>query len=150
VLAVQTSLAVHADEPTPKPPWQRLLRGDDAKKAAEQEKKLEQLQEAGQFAEALKIAEALAELRAKAQGADHWQAVDARFEVEAVRRVLKAKKEEQRSYSRSFAWQREADALMAKGRYRDASFVVFDRCLKLPQQFARPHIRSAVPVQMPL
>jgi hypothetical protein len=52
-----------------KPQWQRLLQGDDAKKAAELEKKLAQLQEAGQFAEALKVAEALTELRTKVQPA---------------------------------------------------------------------------------
>ncbi|HTU88669.1 MAG TPA: hypothetical protein VMF69_01100 [Gemmataceae bacterium] len=47
-----------AEEPakkteTVKPPWQRMLQGDDAKKVAEQEKKLAQLQEAGPFAEVL-------------------------------------------------------------------------------------------------
>jgi tetratricopeptide (TPR) repeat protein len=120
VLTVQTGLAVRGDEPAPKPPWQRLLQGDDAKNAAEQEKKLEQLQEAGQFAEALKVAESLAELRAKAQGADHWEAVNARFEVEAIRRVLKAKKEEQKNYSRTFSSEREAQALGARGQYREA------------------------------
>ncbi len=63
-----------------KPPWQRYLQGEDAKKAAEQEKQLTQLQEAGKFEEALKVAEALAALRQKMQGGDHWQAVDARLD----------------------------------------------------------------------
>jgi tetratricopeptide (TPR) repeat protein len=120
VLTVQAGLAVRADEPARKPPWQRLLQGNDVKKVAEQEKKLAQLQEAGQFVEALKLAEAVAELRAKAQGEDHWQAVNARFEVEALSRVQRAKKEEQQSYSRSFAMQREAEALGVKGRFREA------------------------------
>jgi hypothetical protein len=62
-----------------KPPWQRYLQGEDARKAAEQEKKLAQLQEGGLLATALKVAEALTELRSRVQGADHWQTVDARF-----------------------------------------------------------------------
>jgi hypothetical protein len=100
------------------------LQGDDAKKAAEQEKKLDQLQEAAQFAKALKVAETLAELRTKVQGADHWQAINARMTCEAVRRVLKANDAEQKSFSRSFVWYREADALKAKGRYREAQLLV--------------------------
>jgi tetratricopeptide (TPR) repeat protein len=119
VLAVQTGLAVRADEPVRKPPWQRLLQGEDVKKVAEQEKKLAELQEAGQFVEALKEAEALAQLRTKAQGEDHWETVDARFVVDAVRRVLMAKKEELQSYGRALVLQCEADALMAKGRSRE-------------------------------
>ncbi|MHB1426036.1 MAG: tetratricopeptide repeat protein [Gemmataceae bacterium] len=121
--------ALPAEEPAKKaeavkPPWQRLLQGADAKKAAEQEKKLAQLHEAGQFAEALKLAESLMELRAKVQGADHWQAVNARFQVEALRRVLKAKKEEQQNYSRAFGQQREADGLVAKGHHREAQLLL--------------------------
>jgi tetratricopeptide (TPR) repeat protein len=125
LIAVLLAAGLRAEEPakktdTAKPQWQRLLQGGDAKKAAEQEKKLAQLQEAGQFAEALKIAEALTELRAKVQGADHWEAVNARFAVEAVRRVQKAKKEEQQGYSRALVMQREAEAWFAKGRYGEA------------------------------
>ena len=103
-----------------KPPWQRMLQGAEAEKATEQEKKLAQLQEVGLFAEALKLAEALAELRVKAQGADHWQAVDARFDAEAFRRVLKATKEEQKSYSRALVKQRETETLWSEGRYHEA------------------------------
>ncbi len=115
---------LRADEPAKKPhaskpPWQRMLQGEDATKAAEQEKKLAELQEAGQFTEALKVAQALADLRAKAQGADHWQAVDARFTVEAIRRVHNANKEEQQNYSRTSALDREAQALAAQRRYRE-------------------------------
>ncbi len=103
-----------------KPPWQRLLRGDDAKKAKEQVKQLEQLQEAGRFDEALQTAQALAALRSRVQGADHWQTVNAQSQVEALRRVLRARKEDQTSYRRMLASHREATALLAKGRYREA------------------------------
>ncbi|HTU88670.1 MAG TPA: tetratricopeptide repeat protein [Gemmataceae bacterium] len=55
-----------------------------------------------------------------AQGADHWQVVSARFDVEAIRRVLRANKEEQQSYSRAFVLKREAKAMSDKRRYREA------------------------------
>jgi tetratricopeptide (TPR) repeat protein len=105
---------------TIRPPWQRYLHGEDAIKAAEQEKQLAQLQEAGQWEEALPVAQAQDQLRVRAQGADHWQAIDARFHVEAIRRVLKASKEEQQSYRRALTMQREAAGLVARGRYREA------------------------------
>jgi hypothetical protein len=74
--------ALRSDEPpkapgSDKPPWQRLLQGEDAKKAAEQKKQLDELQAAGKFEEALKVAEVLAQLRTKVQGKDHWEAVNA-------------------------------------------------------------------------
>jgi tetratricopeptide (TPR) repeat protein len=117
--------ALHAEEPAKapppaKPPWQRLLRGDDARKAAEQEKRLTEWQEAVRFAEALQAAQAMAELRGRVQGADHWQAVDARWEVEALGRVVGQGEETRKAYAGSFVLARQAAALEGKGRYQDA------------------------------
>jgi tetratricopeptide (TPR) repeat protein len=108
-----------AAEPV-KPPWQRLLQGEDARKTVQQEKQLGQLQEAGKFAEALKVAEALAELRGKVQGADHWQAANARWEVELLRRLLRQEAEGRQAYARAMALRRQAKSLQAKGRFREA------------------------------
>jgi tetratricopeptide (TPR) repeat protein len=94
LLPVLAGMTLRAEEPAKAPPrdkpaWQRLLQGEDARKAAEQENQLLKLQEKGEFENALKVAEALAELRAKKQGADHWEAVNAHWQVEALRRVLR-------------------------------------------------------------
>jgi CHAT domain-containing protein/tetratricopeptide (TPR) repeat protein len=124
VLPVLTGMALRADEPTGKPPGQRLLQGEEARNAEEQEKQLAQLQEAGKFAEALKVAEALAELRGQAQGADHWQAVSARWDVEALRRALRQGPEGRSAYARSFALQRQAATLVAQGQYRQARSIL--------------------------
>ena len=96
-----------ADEPakTPasvKPPWQRLLQGEDARTAAAQTRQLVPLRTAGKFEEALKVAQALAELRSKAQGADHWEAVDACWGVQALRRLLRQNERGRADYVRSF------------------------------------------------
>ena len=103
-----------------KPPWQRLLQGEDAKKAAEQEKRMAELQEAGKFEDALKAAQALAELRGQVQGADHWQAVDARWVVEALGRVVRQGDEARKAYAGMAVLARQAAALEGRGRYQDA------------------------------
>ena len=105
MLAALAAAALRAGEPAKeppagKPPWQRLLQGADARRAEEQEKQLERLQAAGKFEDALKVAEALAQLRGKVQGAGHWQAVDARWQAEAVRRVLRQGREARDDYAR--------------------------------------------------
>jgi tetratricopeptide (TPR) repeat protein len=103
-----------------KAPWQRVLHGEDANKAAKLEEQLDQLRQTGKLADALKAAEALVALREHAQGADHWQAADARGAVETIRRVLRHGEEVGNAFARSFALQRQADPLVAKGRYREA------------------------------
>lgn len=101
-------------------PWQRKLGFFDSLKAAHQENQIAQLTEAGKFTEALKIAESLEALRSKVQGADHWETVKTRVAAEAIRRVLKAKKDEQQNYRRTFSLQRQAEALMGKEQNREA------------------------------
>ena len=63
VTAVLAALACTALDaaapPVSKPPWQRLLKGEDAIKAAGMEQELTRLQAAGRFEEALTVAQAL-------------------------------------------------------------------------------------------
>jgi tetratricopeptide (TPR) repeat protein len=125
LLPLLTSSTGEADEPardTPvrKPPWQRLQQGEEARQTGLQEKKLAQLLEAGNFAEALPLAEALARRRSELQGTDHWQAADARWEVETLRRVLRQGEQAQNDLARSYAQERHAETQRAKSRYRDA------------------------------
>jgi tetratricopeptide (TPR) repeat protein len=109
-----------ADPPSPKPPWQRLLQGEDARQAQQLEQKLAQQQEAGQLKEALETAQALRRLREKGQGADHWQTVDARWSTEALARVCKQGKEAGQQYAQSGVLQRQAATLLRQGRSREA------------------------------
>ena len=126
VLTVFAEGSGRGEKPAPtvqggtKPPWQRLLQGDDARKADAQERQLEQLQTAGKFDDALKVAETLAKLRTKAQGANHWQTVNARWDLEAVNRVLRQGKEGRDDYARSFLLWAKAQALESKGQFREA------------------------------
>jgi tetratricopeptide (TPR) repeat protein len=115
------AMPVSADEPPhEKPPSQRLLQGDDARKAESLEGRLQELQAAGKFEAALAVAEELAALRTRVQGADHWQAVDARYTAEAVRKASRTEKDDRTEYAASFSSQRQAYALDGRGRYREA------------------------------
>ena len=53
------------------PPWQRMLAGDDAKRAADLEQKIAELRRTDQWAKAQELARQVLELRTRAQGADH-------------------------------------------------------------------------------
>jgi tetratricopeptide (TPR) repeat protein len=121
VAPVLLAALASAEEPShEKPPWQRLLQGDDARKAQMLEGRLQELQEAGKFEAALAIAEELAAMRTRLQGANHWQAVDAKYAAEAVRKVSSAEKDGRAKYTAGFSHQRQAVALVGEGRYRDA------------------------------
>ena len=104
-----------ADKPAlVKPPWQRLLRGEDDRKAAAQERQLEQLQTAGKFDDALKVAQALADLRSKAQGADHWEAINARWLVQSLRHLLRQDERGRADYARSLSLMSQGVALVRR------------------------------------
>jgi tetratricopeptide (TPR) repeat protein len=120
LLVLAAGLVLGEQPPSAKPPWQRLLQGDDAKKAQALEKILAPLQAAGKLEEALKVAEELTQMRARLQGADHWQAVNARQTAEALRRASQQGKEAQQQYAASFALARQASALQVAARYREA------------------------------
>jgi tetratricopeptide (TPR) repeat protein len=115
-----SGLMLGADDAASKPPWQRLLHGEEATRTAQQEKELFRLQQAGKFAEALALAEAVAKKRDAVQGADHWEAVNARWEVEELRQVLRQGDETRRQWVGLCAAQPKAKDLVAKGRHREA------------------------------
>jgi CHAT domain-containing protein len=79
------------EEPAPpadgKAPWQRLLTGDDAKRAAEWQQKFGELCQAGKYAEAREVARQILALRQRVQGVDHWQTADARRTMDDLKRL---------------------------------------------------------------
>jgi hypothetical protein len=103
-----------------KPPWQRLLSGEDAERAARLEKQIGELRQGQKWTQARKAAEELARLRAEKQGKDHWQAVDARWVAVELKRVEEAPAEKQRAYADSSKSWQQAIALEARGSYAAA------------------------------
>jgi tetratricopeptide (TPR) repeat protein len=120
VLALACAILAAAGPQASKPQWQRYLTGEDTGKAAELAREQARLQAAGKFDEALKVAQSLADLRTKAQGADHWQTVDARHQVTAIRQVLKQDAAGRKEYADVALLQSQSAALQARGRYREA------------------------------
>jgi tetratricopeptide (TPR) repeat protein len=130
VLACTTT----AGEPPPKPdarlPWQRLLRGEDARRAGQLQARINDLAEAGKYAEAVAEATALAALRERLQGGDHWQTVDARQQVRTLRRGAEFSEAEQADYRRSDQAARAAWDLYNRGDYA-RSQPLFEEALAL-------------------
>jgi tetratricopeptide (TPR) repeat protein len=71
------------------PPYRRLLQGDNARTAEDLQERLDRDWAAGRFEAALRKAALLEALRKNAQGDNHWETVSARWQVEALRRILK-------------------------------------------------------------
>jgi CHAT domain-containing protein/Tfp pilus assembly protein PilF len=118
LLLALATVAVHGEE---KPPWQRMLQGDDATKAAELEKQIVQrVMLEGRFAEAVQPAETLLALREGKQGKDHWQTVDARLVLELAKQMAKEPESAQKALAESWRQQRKAARFVDQGKYREA------------------------------
>src|SRR5262249_10517880 len=57
-------------------PWQRVLKGEDAKRVEELQKKLEELRQTGKFTDAHAAARTVLEIRRRVQGEGHWETRD--------------------------------------------------------------------------
>ncbi len=122
LLAAPAGLPAAAEGgPAPeKPPWERLLRGEDARQAEQHKKTLDAHWEAAEFEKALPVAEALASLRQNAQGPDHWQTVSARWKVKEIQAILKTGPADRKELARAPALYRRAAALANEDRLHEA------------------------------
>ena len=86
-------------------PWQRLLTGEDAKKAAGLQQRVEKLEASDQYTEAIGRKEELLALRTKVQGAEHSETVDQKWVLAALQKVaaLPAEKRADRAAAHSGA-----------------------------------------------
>src|SRR5262245_12771081 len=117
------AVALWADAPykpaqATKPQWQRMLEGDDARKAADLEKRVEEHFTKNHLGEAAAVARELARFRADKQGADHWESADARWQAAAVTALSRAGLADE--WKSAQAADADADALERRGRYREA------------------------------
>jgi tetratricopeptide (TPR) repeat protein len=116
--------ATAADEPPlkleAKPPWQRMLQGEDAKQVGKLQKQIDEMAEGGKLAQAIQTAKELLALREQRQGTDHWQAADARQQIKTLERRAAFTEEQRADYRRAETAWREAMDLFAKGRHAQA------------------------------
>ncbi len=104
----------------PKPPWQRLLTGADAKRAKELAAAIDGFEQADAYADAIKAGEELFSLRVRVQGADHYESIDAKYELMAKQKVALLSPEKRRDWRQASVGVSEARRLQAKGLYAQA------------------------------
>jgi len=101
-------------------PCERLLTGDDARRAEELDREIERLAGADDFPAALVIAEELVRLRVMVQGADHYQATDARHELSSLRIVAALDRIQRQEWQAALRAASEIPPLEAKAEYAKA------------------------------
>jgi CHAT domain-containing protein/tetratricopeptide (TPR) repeat protein len=94
-----------------KPPYERLLVGKDAERAAELDKRILAAENADNYPEAIRLAEELLDLRTQRQGSDHWERVNQRWKLQQIRSVA-ALPPEQRA-----GWRKARDGLTAAQKF---------------------------------
>jgi hypothetical protein len=92
------------------PPWKRPLSSEPAAQVAKLEQQIAQLRRAGQFAEAIEPAREVGEIRTRLQGADHWQAADARRAVGDLRQIAALHEEGRKAMASAGELVQKADA----------------------------------------
>lgn len=97
-----------------KPMYERLLKGDDAKKVADLDQNLEA---AVRQDEAIKIQEEIIALRTRVQGADHWEVINEQLYLKTLRSLDADGRRQQQIAIQA---NRDGFQLNAKGRYNEA------------------------------
>ena len=104
----------------PKPQWQRLLTDADARKAADLEKRIGELEAADKYAETIRLIEELLALRTRLQGADHWETVNQKWELAAVKKVAALPEEKRAGWRQASQGAVAAERLEHKAQYPKA------------------------------
>jgi tetratricopeptide (TPR) repeat protein len=98
----------------------RNLSGDDANRVEALEKTIDELQRQGRFAEAVVPAREVLAHRARLQGDDHWQTIDARIEVRTCERMAGLSHAHQTALAKALLQKDQAVDLGRVGRYSEA------------------------------
>jgi tetratricopeptide (TPR) repeat protein len=93
----------------PKPPWQRLLTGEDATKALGLEKQIKDQEKDGQYSATIPLHEELFALRARVQGTDHWETISEQWALKGAKKVAALPEADQAGWQK--AQQAEATAV---------------------------------------
>jgi CHAT domain-containing protein/Tfp pilus assembly protein PilF len=121
---------VMAEEAQQKAPGQRILVGDDAKKAAELAKKIDEHKTADRYAEATNVANELLALRQKVQGAEHWEAINQRWVVDGLKKVTALRADQRAEWHNAVQTAGEAQRLYTQGKYTEAQ-PLFQKALEI-------------------
>jgi tetratricopeptide (TPR) repeat protein len=147
-LCLILSATAHTDDPQsktePKPQWQRMLTGDDAKKATEMKKQIAELEWADKYAEAIRLQGELIALRTKTQGADHWETVKLKWELTALKKVAALAEEKRAGYRKAAQEAAEAQNLEQHAEYAKALPIKLERLKWCREVLGEDHPHTAV------
>lgn len=99
---------------------QQALQGDDAKRAADLQKRSLAKEQADEYDEAIKLADELLTLRTKAQGADHWESMNQRWEVERLRKLAARGTEDRAAWRKALQGSIKAQFFDAQAKFAQA------------------------------
>jgi CHAT domain-containing protein/tetratricopeptide (TPR) repeat protein len=128
----------------PKPPWQRLLTGDDAKKAAGLQQRIGELEAADRYAEVINLSEELLALRTNVQGAEHWQTVSQKWALTALKKVASLPAEQRTGWRQAARDIAEARRLMQQAQYGKALPLWQERLKWCRQVLGEEHPHTAL------
>ncbi|MBI1916311.1 MAG: tetratricopeptide repeat protein, partial [Planctomycetes bacterium] len=147
LLGLPLTIGVRADSPQsktdPKPQGQRLLSGDDARKAAELEKRIGELVNADRYAEAIRAGEELLALRTNVQGIDHWQTVILKWSLAALKQVSALPKEKRGGWRQVEQSAAEARRLEQQAQYVKALPLRQERLKQCREVLGEDHPHTA-------
>jgi tetratricopeptide (TPR) repeat protein len=131
LLGMSLAVVAISDEPKskgdPKPQWQRLLTGADARKAADLTKRIDELQAADKYAEAIRLREELLALRTQLQGGDHWETVDEKWALVDSKKVAALSEKKRAGWRQAFEGEVAGVRLQQKAQYDKALPLLSER-----------------------
>jgi tetratricopeptide (TPR) repeat protein len=122
-----------AAKPAAETPARRHLTGEDARRLQELEAKLAKAEEGGRFAEAVEAARRVLEVRRRAQGEGHWEAVSAAWRLKALERVASLPADAQKEWQTLGGIMREADQKEQQVQYAEAQ-PLLEKALAITRQ----------------
>jgi CHAT domain-containing protein len=121
------------DEPGCKPPYQRMLQGEDAEFAAKFKSQYATAHRKEDYSQAIRYAEELYALRLSKQGADHWETIDSRWDVDLLKRAAAMSSEQRSAWRESNEQTQRARQLLDKKQY-EAALPLWQERLKVCKQ----------------
>src|SRR5262245_43335021 len=129
----------------PDPPFKRLLRGADARRAADLDRQVHAATAAGRLKEAQAAAGQLVALRTRKQGADHWQTIDARWLHDTLKKIASLSARDRQELHRAGQVEREGHRLKQENRLAQAE-ACFQKALALRRKILgedHPHTATS-------
>jgi tetratricopeptide (TPR) repeat protein len=117
----------------PAPALLRKLTGDDARRAEELGKAIDAAWKADRWDEAIARAEELLALRARVQGAKHFETVNAEWRLKALHRVAPMPHEDRVAYQSAITMYEQATTLNAQGKYAAAQ-LLYEKALEIQRR----------------